>query len=369
MIDKFMTYEDGDWVRAKSVPIFDENERDGIVYDAEALNNIVNNNNRRIADTGDLTPLVIGHSPDNVLEREKEVVGWAENFHLGDWGQVEPRKCVFADLKFTRDGWDRAKNFPRRSAEVWDSGTEHINIDPIALLSASTPYRDLGLLFSKNVNRNNIYDQPPTGDVMEKDELMKLFSECLKNSDMGKWCAKKMEAEGAEDKPKDMEEEDKDDKPKENDAEEKEDKEGAEEDKEKVKNERDQMRRKFARLEDENKALFARLAEVERKERLAVRKSELIGLEGEGFNFDINEELDNVVDLAPAAYEKHVSNIRKNYARVPVGVRIPVRDVPASGLNLKVNFTQEDTAKAAEFIRTGKAKTAEEALNLLRGTK
>lgn len=363
----FEVYEKDGWVFADNVPVFDENERDGIVYDEEVLTKTVSNNNARIKDTGDLSPVVIGHKPDDAPETESEVIGWASNFKIGDWGKVSPRKCIFADLKFTKENWEKAKNFPRRSVEIWTPDTDEVFIDPIALLAATTPQRDLGLLFSKNLNEKCKYHYQFKGDTVDKEEMMKLVNECMENSDVHKWAKAKMEEEGKdkapdEDAPKpddDKVENESDEDEKETDAD--------EDDKEKLKNQRDAERRKFARLATEHAELNSRLADLERKERKSARKADLLGLEAEGVNFDFAEELETVADQDAKTYARHLDTMRKRYARSPIGVKLPVRDVPAHGLEHKTEMSRDDVQRAFSLIQSGKAKTHEEALNLIKG--
>ncbi len=131
----------------RSVPIFDAHtDKDGQEFDEKYLRDIVANNNVRIRDTGDLVPLVDRHTDDTPDADPPKILGWAKNFKLGKIGRVNPRACVLADLFFTPQQWEQARQRPRRSAEVW---LHDRLIDPIALL-VKTPKRDLGLMFSRD---------------------------------------------------------------------------------------------------------------------------------------------------------------------------------------------------------------------------
>ena len=109
----------------------------------EFIDKLIAHMSEREALTGDLCPLVIGHTQDG--EREVDappLVGYARNWHrgfLGDTGRV----CAFFDAWVLKSEVERVKRYPRRSGEVWASRYE---IDPISLLGATTPARDLGLL-------------------------------------------------------------------------------------------------------------------------------------------------------------------------------------------------------------------------------
>jgi hypothetical protein len=107
------------------------------------LERFVAHMNERETATGDLCPLVIGHTMDGIPETEQPpVVGFARNWHLGELGSTG-RKCAFFDAWIYTNQVELAKKYPRRSCEVWASRFE---ADPISLLGATTPARDLGLL-------------------------------------------------------------------------------------------------------------------------------------------------------------------------------------------------------------------------------
>ncbi len=118
--------------------------------------------------TGDLCPLVIGHTQNGLPETEQPpLVGYARNWHKGVLGNTG-RPCAFFDAWVLTDKADLARQFPRRSAEVWASRYE---IDPISLLGATTPARDLGML---KLNREGSFTySPSSGDSHVPDEPKK----------------------------------------------------------------------------------------------------------------------------------------------------------------------------------------------------
>ena len=137
------------FVIKKDVPILDEHvlrDEDGeelVNIDEKRLLEIARRNNARVAQTGDLTPIVIGHTRDGEPEDEQpEIVGYASGFGVKPFGKTG-RKALTATFKFFKDKVDKIRQFPRRSVELWLSDWK---IDPIALLGATTPERDLGLL-------------------------------------------------------------------------------------------------------------------------------------------------------------------------------------------------------------------------------
>lgn len=131
------------------IPILDEHplrdeETQELLMDLtpSVLQKIADNNNARIKETGDLVPLVIGHTKDNLPEiHQPKIVGFAHKF------QVKPfkkgKRAIFCRYLVKKNKLDLVREFPRRSVELWLSRME---IDPISLLGASTPDRDLGLV-------------------------------------------------------------------------------------------------------------------------------------------------------------------------------------------------------------------------------
>src|SRR5262245_39092611 len=98
--------------------------------------------NNRIAETGDFTPIIIGHTKKNKKEVDQpRLTGWASRYEVipfmetGTWG--------LRAVPWSRpENVENFSNYPRRSAELW---TNPDLIDPISLLGANTPRLDLGL--------------------------------------------------------------------------------------------------------------------------------------------------------------------------------------------------------------------------------
>lgn len=99
----------------------------------------------------------------------------------------------------------------------------------------------------------------------------------------------------------------------------------------KLKMQFDQEKIRYAKLDNEYKTLFAKVADLERKERIADRKSVLTQLFAEGFQFDLADELEMVADYEPAKFSKHVSWIKKNFRKAPIGVDIKTVSLPEEG--------------------------------------
>lgn len=122
----------------------EDGEYEYFTIDSAFLEKVAFNGNRREAETGDMCPLVIGrHTKKGAAETaQPEIVGYARNWTTGRLGNTT-RSAAFADFWIKNEEVERVKKFPRRSAEIWRGRAE---IDPIALLGATTPERDLGLL-------------------------------------------------------------------------------------------------------------------------------------------------------------------------------------------------------------------------------
>lgn len=157
-IDEFrMTNPDGSFV-ADVTPVF--------------LNRLCAHMQEREDATGDLAPIVIGHTMDGLPEVEQPpVVGFARNWSIGELGSTG-RKAAFFDAWIRKDRVEQVRNYPRRSCEVWASRYE---VDPISLLGATTPARDLGLMKlsrdgSQIVNSPGDMNMPEDKDKKDKPE-------------------------------------------------------------------------------------------------------------------------------------------------------------------------------------------------------
>jgi hypothetical protein len=144
------------WVVRDAVPVFDEHEEtEGKKlrrFDRAKLQQIADNCNRRERTTGDVCPLVIGHTLDGQPEQNQpRRVGYARNFRVGTFGPAN-KVGILADFWFDRDRYAEAMEYPRRSVELWPD--DEI-FDPISLL-IRTPQRDLGVLaYARNSHARN----------------------------------------------------------------------------------------------------------------------------------------------------------------------------------------------------------------------
>lgn len=176
--------------------------------DEQFLNDIANNNNRRIERTGDAPVLSIGHTSDDdnaPEESQPRVVGFASDFQLLPFFDTGKKglACMFRVYKKDYDEGilDR---YPRRSIELWINKRE---CDPISLLGPTCPERDLGPLIRYSRDNNSIsYSFPNNiGVSMPVNQNVKLKYEAvedkpeMKDAKEGETSSmKKLEAEVAQ---------------------------------------------------------------------------------------------------------------------------------------------------------------------------
>lgn len=354
-----------DFIVIDDVPILDEHTQEE-EYDEPTLKRMVAVNNARIADTGDYSPITIGHTLEGEVPEEKQprVVGFAGPYKLGTFGKTNPRPTIFARFRIYKKDYEVVKQFPRRSIELWG---DDLVIDPIALLGASTPKRDLSLLFAKKYRKpttyakgDNMAEEKETDKPDKMARIMKAFKEFSKLfSEIN---------DGEPDLDKDLKPEkaeaddiDKQEPPEEKMAEDDEDfkkKKGKrcnEEDSEpdKYRRERDQARADLVKYQREAKENKEQLDQLARKFRAAERERDLIQLRNEGFEFDLQDELTECLDLPVTTYTKHLDRIRKRYSRSLSSIpQLDVARINDGGLGR--DFSHEDMMAAVKLAQGGK---------------
>lgn len=354
---------DNDYVIVEDVFILDEHQMkigDKVIdINEQKLQDIADRNNRRIHNTGDEIPLIIGHTKDGADEKDQpEVVGYAYNLRVRDFMNTG-KKAIAATFKYHKASADLAKKFPRRSVELW---TRDWKLDPIALLGATTPERDLGLVRFKRKGPRKYSRLLPMTGTQDTNEIVAGVVAALQQSDVWQFVQSQMRANqgmemGIDDSLLPANEEDdsllpeeemglEEEVPMEEGEEgleeevpeeettgvEGEDPDAVEEEpeeKEPVRMNRqdeDDVKVRLSRVEKENGDLVAKLSaaevavqEIKLKYQRAQRDAELMGLENEGYLFDRKEELDHVSNLSEEAYASHINIIKKRYQRAPVG--------------------------------------------------
>lgn len=141
---------DGDFVDLGYRPVFKEHVRDGVKFGKREMERILRRNNARIEDTGDFSPLVIGHTKDNG-DNAPEVIGFVGPYRLGKVGNKNPKWAILGRCRVFKADADKVRKYPRLSVEYWadDGDPTDGYFDPISLLGAETPELDLGVHYSK----------------------------------------------------------------------------------------------------------------------------------------------------------------------------------------------------------------------------
>lgn len=389
----------GGWFEVKNVPVFDEHydpARQGPLQrvDRPLLEEIARNSQRRIDDTGDECPIIIGHTSKE-RKQQAPVVGFARNFRVETLGRANPRAAIYCDYRFPEAarselywGGDlKCPKFPRRSVEVWP--TDRI-IDPIALLGGETPRRDLGIMTysrpsstSEQPVRYSMADDNDLDDLDKADDadlpgdtdddegdsdmgfdmadLVKQVMAALAETPAFQYLAKKMQEEqtagmqaqqaaqaGAPAAPPPAA-------PPPAAAP------GApppngppqqfSREKERTRMERDEWALKYSRLEQEHSALKARVDASDRKARRAEREQQLAELQHQGYQFSRAEELEDADSMTPEQWTKHLGRIKQRYQRAPIGQRIETPRINDGGDEVSVSFSREDNEAVQDLMR------------------
>lgn len=139
----------------KDVPVFVEHQRAlrtgrTLCFTRKELQKVVDRSNKRINDTGDFAPVVIGHTSNDPYAPKPPKIGWAGPFKLGWLNKNKDKYAILADFRIEKDKVPLLKEYPRRSAEIWaEEKYEDMYLDPISLLGADTPWADMGVLYQK----------------------------------------------------------------------------------------------------------------------------------------------------------------------------------------------------------------------------
>ena len=160
-ITSLQQFSDPHWVVVKNVPVFrehtaqapDGNGPDGkpkfrpMPIDRRELSLFTRELQRLEQDEGVLARLTLGHTlgkgPHGEEPKESEqppIVGYARNAHDGFFGP-KSKPATLVDFWYRRDDWDKAKQYPYRSPEVYLNARQ---ITGVALLKRD-PKLDMGM--------------------------------------------------------------------------------------------------------------------------------------------------------------------------------------------------------------------------------
>lgn len=179
-------YEEGEFVVFPAVPVFKEHVREvddpdstpenplpriRVKFDADDMESIALACNERIEDTGDFPVICIRHNPEDGRE-DREVVGFFGPFWTDDFGNLKPKRAVFAQFRIKKSKRERTDDYPRHSVEYWpgskdprDPNYRRGTFDPCSLLGSEAPHLDLGLRYQKSTTGRSLnyqMDAPAT---------------------------------------------------------------------------------------------------------------------------------------------------------------------------------------------------------------
>jgi hypothetical protein len=133
-------------------PLFKEHvNRAGQKIGQRELSRINDRCNERVVDTGDFSPLAVGHTRDDASVNP-EVIGFIGPYRMGRVGKLKPMHAIEGKVWVYREQLHKLKQYPRLSVEFWADADDPGNgyFDPISLLGAETPELDLGVHYSKS---------------------------------------------------------------------------------------------------------------------------------------------------------------------------------------------------------------------------
>ena len=321
------------------------------------LHEIAAVNNSRVSSTGDKAPLVIGHVKPGLPESyQPEVVGFASNYRVANFGG---KNVLMARWEIFKSQFDYAMKFPRRSVEIHEKDKV---IDPIALLGATTPARDLGLVYCNKDGDNVVqcmHDCDYSQAAPDQKLLIDTFLAALFETDQWKSLVSSTKVKNMNDSPAvqnakcpkcSHEYEQKVQlakTPATDDA---------------VRMEVDQYRIKLSKLEADLASTNAELTKVRSEARRESRERQLVQLEAEGFVLNRAEELQDADHLSDDQFKVKLERMRKNYRKSPVSQAvIPTADNTEGGADGKVKLDKGTMMKIASYA-TLKGCTFQDAL-------
>lgn len=383
-----MDFASPDWFTVENVAIFDEHTEDNdgpfANVDRAMLEEIATNSQRRIDDTGDYCPVVVGHTPSKSGGPQPPVVGYAKGFRVGQFGKVRPRASIFVDMVFPKKYQETLRQYPRRSVEVWPQ--DRI-IDPIALLGAETPKRDLGLMtYSRPENQPQPYRYSmQEAGVYDQEMAQELINQFMQTPAM-QWVTQQMERQQAEEAAAAAQVEavaepvvdplaDPEIAPQ---AEEElpmaQDPVTAPDDDEdfemqKLRMSRDSYREQYARKSAEYETIKAERDELARKYQRAKRERTLTELELEGYRFSRPDLLKQTEAMDDRNFSEFIENVAKpNFKRGPVDRQLVTPPIGDGGEDWENKpMTEKEKDRALKYMKANENGSWEEAIRKVRG--
>lgn len=111
---------------------------------------------------------------------------------------------------------------------------------------------------------------------------------------------------------------------------------------------------KYARLEEENKALAARVGKIEQEKRDTERYSKLSELR-QTYALDLKKEVERTKELTDAQFVRHLECIVENYARIPIGASLFVPEhVAQEGIEAE-KYSRQISERAIAIVSQERA--------------
>lgn len=335
---------DAEYVLRENVPIFHEvtqhDTKGELPYTSAVIDVIAAINNDRV-NIGEPPVIAISH----VSKTERPVVGFFGNF------TTELRnglKTIFATLAVYKDKAHLLAEFPRRSIEIIEEGEKKYVFNALALLGATEPALDLGVLtcsadrpkigtFSMDNEQAAAAGAAGAAEFTVDPEREKEILHVLAKTDIFAWAHAQMKMAGDPDAQGEQEEMDayEADKSADEKGEQGEEGQGAQKQDDSAREsegEEREQEKKAEKKTDDFSAVSSENESLKKQVRTMKRREQLFALEREGHVFSVDDELRDGEDLADEQFEKFiVGRIKKFTKQAPIHQKFSVSDVSSGG--------------------------------------
>ncbi len=290
---------------------------------ADRLQTIADLRNKKIAETGNDSLIIVGHTKPGLSEWEQAkrcpTVGYADNYEVGEHPKTGT-PTLYARMKFkpTAKVGDESltaeeviDRFPRRSAELW---LEENDLDAISVLGPTTPFLDLDLLRMARAADPDVAVAAPPVETAMNPECQQLIGDLIAFLESKMGGQKQAAAPGAPPPAAPAE------------APAQYSRQAVDADRQRMASESDAI--KSRRADERIQAIEAELAATKLQYQRTRREQDLIQLEAEGYDLDRAEELDRLAPLPDENYTAELGRMKKRYQRMPVGSVTRTADLP-----------------------------------------
>jgi hypothetical protein len=120
--------------------------------------------------------------------------------------------------------------------------------------------------------------------------------------------------------------------------------------------------RDLARMQAENDKQKKRIAQLERYNREATIERDLTNLLAQGYQFDLEEEVNDCVDMSHKQYGKHYNRIKRRYHRDPIDQDLVRSPEAVTEGDIADTLTAEDSEAIVRYSRANKIDNHTEAV-------